>query len=74
MSQPVASDFISRLFEMLKLLLPQYSAEGKELLVIGIGCTGGQHRSVAIAEELGKRISSLGYGVAVSHRECKKWR
>ena len=74
MSQTAAEDFITRLFDLIKMTLPLYGNEGKELLVIGIGCTGGQHRSVAIADELGKRISALGYGVAVSHREKKNWR
>jgi UPF0042 nucleotide-binding protein len=68
-----ASEFIEKFFDMMKMLLPCYREEGKELLVIGIGCTGGQHRSVAISEEIGKKISSLGYNVSISHREQKKW-
>lgn len=63
--------FLDKLFDMLKMLLPLYQNEGKELLAVGIGCTGGQHRSVAIAEEIGKRVSSLGYTTAVSHRDMK---
>ena len=63
--------FLDKLFDLLKMLLPLYQNEGKELLNIGIGCTGGQHRSAAIAEELGKRVSTLGYGTSVSHRDMK---
>lgn len=70
--QESAGVFLDRLFELLKMLLPLYQNEGKELLVVGIGCTGGQHRSVVIAEEIGKRISTLGYGTSVSHRDLKK--
>lgn len=72
MSGDAAETFLARFFDIIKMLLPLYQNEGKELIVIGIGCTGGQHRSVAIAEELGKRISSLGYSVAVSHRDISK--
>jgi len=74
MSQPAAEEFISKFFDLIKMTLPLYSNEGKELLIVGIGCTGGQHRSVAIADEIGKRVSVLGYSVAVSHREKKNWR
>ncbi len=73
LSDKCASEFIGKFFDMMKMLLPCYREEGKELLVIGIGCTGGQHRSVAISEEIGKKISSLGYNVSISHREQKKW-
>jgi UPF0042 nucleotide-binding protein len=73
LSDNCAKDFIEKFFDMMKMLLPYYREEGKEIIIIGIGCTGGQHRSVAISEEIGKRISSLGYNVSVSHREQKKW-
>ena len=73
LSDKCASEFIVKFFDMMKMLLPYYREEGKELLVIGIGCMGGQHRSVAISEEIGKKISSLGYNVSITHREQKKW-
>ncbi|MCK9526962.1 MAG: hypothetical protein M0R49_13675, partial [Limnochordia bacterium] len=51
-------------------LLPAYGEEGKAKLTIGIGCTGGQHRSVAIAIELAKRLQSKGAKATVRHREA----
>lgn len=65
----VAQRLIHHLTNLLEFLLPQYVREGKRLLVIGIGCTGGRHRSVAIAERLAQVISGLGYQVRVNHRD-----
>jgi UPF0042 nucleotide-binding protein len=65
--------FYERLHPLLDYLLPQYLAEGKAHLVLGIGCTGGRHRSVAIAEHLADRYSSAGqYLVEVVHRDVTK--
>jgi UPF0042 nucleotide-binding protein len=62
-----------RLYSLLDFLLPQYVAEGKSHLVIAIGCTGGRHRSVAIAEHLAERYRSWeDLGVAVAHRDIDK--
>jgi UPF0042 nucleotide-binding protein len=62
--------FYDRLHPLLDYLLPQYLAEGKAHLVIAIGCTGGRHRSVAIAEHLSSRYGSGGeYLVEVVHRD-----
>ncbi len=62
--------FMSHLEEMLDFLVPRYRNEGKSYLTIGIGCTGGRHRSVAIAEELGRRLGSgADLDVAVAHRD-----
>jgi RNase adapter protein RapZ len=61
--------FLSRLDDMLGMLLPAYAAEGKSYLTVAIGCTGGRHRSVAIAEELGRRLRERGYTPAVQHRD-----
>lgn len=66
-----ASEFLDRAEDMLDFLIPRYQAEGKSYLSIGIGCTGGHHRSVAIAEELAKRISDSGVRVAVRHRDIE---
>jgi RNase adapter protein RapZ len=60
--------FLDKLTDLLQYMLPLYKREGKSQLVIGIGCTGGQHRSVAIAEYLGKKLAD-DYYVRVSHRE-----
>jgi UPF0042 nucleotide-binding protein len=57
---------------MLHLLIPHYSSEGKNHLVISVGCTGGRHRSVAIAEELYNILSRSQYSVTVDHRDIDK--
>jgi UPF0042 nucleotide-binding protein len=54
---------------MLIYLLPHYVKEGKSYLTIGFGCTGGQHRSVMIAEEVRKRLAAAKYNVSVTHRD-----
>lgn len=64
--------FLNKLSDMLEFLIPQYIEEGKNQLVIGIGCTGGKHRSVTIAEELYKKISNQGYYAVVNHRDILK--
>jgi UPF0042 nucleotide-binding protein len=67
------ADFYERLEALLDFLLPQYVAEGKAHLVIAIGCTGGRHRSVAIAEHLAERYRSRdGIDVAVAHRDIER--
>jgi RNase adapter protein RapZ len=63
--------FIEKVLDLLRFMLPQYKKEGKTQLVIGIGCTGGQHRSVALAEYFGKELSS-NYITHVSHRDIEK--
>lgn len=65
-------EFIQQLESMLRFLLPYYSEEGKSLLVVGIGCTGGHHRSVAIAHELSQRLTSAGFDVSESHRDISR--
>ncbi len=67
----VTKTFVEKLHDMVEFLLPQYIEEGKTQLVIAIGCTGGKHRSVAIAEELGEFLKSKNYYTVVSHRDCK---
>lgn len=68
---PQTNIFINKTINMIDFLLPYYVDEGKTQLVIGIGCTGGFHRSVAIADNLGKLIKSKGHKVIVNHREFK---
>lgn len=65
----VTKEFIKHLHELVEFLLPQYIEEGKPQLVISIGCTGGKHRSVALAEELGEFLRSKNYYASVSHRD-----
>ncbi|SET14883.1 RNase adapter RapZ [[Clostridium] polysaccharolyticum] len=67
-----ADDFLNKLEDMLKFLIPNYIIEGKNQLVIGIGCTGGKHRSVTIARAITERLSNLQYGVKIEHRDVEK--
>jgi RNase adapter protein RapZ len=68
-SFPQTQEFISRISELLIYLLPHYINEGKSYLTIGFGCTGGQHRSVFIAEEVHKRLAEAGYRGKAIHRD-----
>ena len=70
MKDEAAVEFVERVDELLRFLVPRYIDEGKAYLRIGIGCTGGRHRSVAIAEELGGRLESAGNDVTVRHRDA----
>ncbi|MBE7039866.1 MAG: RNase adapter RapZ [Ruminococcaceae bacterium] len=65
----VTKEFINHLHSFVEFLLPQYIEEGKPQLVISIGCTGGKHRSVALAEELGEFLRSKNYYTTVAHRD-----
>ena len=68
-----AQEFLARLEDLLAFLIPQYRAEGKSYLTVSIGCTGGRHRSVALAEELGKRLTDHHRAnVKVTHRDVLK--
>jgi UPF0042 nucleotide-binding protein len=69
---PQTREFLDKATEMLTFLLPHYIHEGKSYLTIGIGCTGGQHRSVMIAEELKKRLGAAGYRAKSSHRDMPR--
>ena len=72
MSFQQTHDFIDRLQEMLKFLLPLYREEGKTMLVIAIGCTGGHHRSVAVAHQIAEFIAAEGYLVTENHRDISR--
>ncbi len=73
MNSPVSEEFLSKLTDMLAFLIPNYVAEGKNQLVISIGCTGGKHRSVTIANEIYKTLKEKGeYGVKLSHRDIER--
>ena len=71
-SFPQTQEFINRISDLLVYLLPHYIREGKSYLTIGFGCTGGQHRSVMIAEDVSKRMRKAGYKVKVVHRDSPK--
>jgi UPF0042 nucleotide-binding protein len=71
-SFPQTREFIERISELLVYLLPHYIREGKSYLTISFGCTGGQHRSVMISEEVSKRLRRAGYRVKVVHRDSPK--
>ncbi|MEJ2068452.1 MAG: RNase adapter RapZ, partial [Deltaproteobacteria bacterium] len=73
LEKELTGKFLSRLREFLNFLLPNYVSEGRALLTIGIGCTGGMHRSVVIAQELHKILQGEGnYTVKVEHRDIKE--
>jgi RNase adapter protein RapZ len=71
-SFPQTREFIKRISDLLIYLLPHYIHEGKSYLTIAFGCTGGQHRSVMIAEDVGKLLRKAGYRVKVVHRDSPK--
>ena len=70
--QSEVGETVRRFTDLLEYLLPLYRREGKSYLTIGIGCTGGRHRSVMVAESLGKALGSNGFEISVSHRDVKK--
>ncbi len=73
MQYPEAKTFIDKLEDLMDFLLPMYVEEGKNQLVIGIGCTGGKHRSVTLAIELFERLKDKeGYGFALDHADIEK--
>ena len=71
-SFPQTQEFINRISELLVYLLPHYIREGKSYLTISFGCTGGQHRSVMIAEDVSRALRKSGYRVKVVHRDSPK--
>jgi RNase adapter protein RapZ len=71
-SFPQTQQFINRISELLKFLLPHYIHEGKSYLTIAFGCTGGQHRSVMMTEDIAKLLKKTGYDVKVIHRDCPR--
>jgi UPF0042 nucleotide-binding protein len=72
LGQPDAKSFLERLVELLGFLLPRYRTEGKSYLTIAIGCTGGKHRSVALASALAERLEGAGQSVRLWHRDVEK--
>ena len=72
MQSPLSGEFLDKLEDMVRFLIPNYVAEGKNQLVISIGCTGGKHRSVTLANALYSRLKSMEYGLKVEHRDIEK--
>lgn len=71
-TDPRFAEFFQKLQDLMLLLLPAHLAEGKAHLAIGFGCTGGQHRSVAVAEKLGNVLAQAGWPVSKRHRELER--
>ena len=73
MSSDAAREFLGKFEDMIRFLIPNYIAEGKNQLVIAVGCTGGKHRSVTLANALYERLSGgEGYGLRIEHRDIGK--
>jgi UPF0042 nucleotide-binding protein len=72
LGQPDAPEFLDELDRLLALLLPAYRREGKAYLSIGVGCTGGRHRSVVMAQEIAHRLALAGFRARVHHRDIDK--
>jgi UPF0042 nucleotide-binding protein len=71
-AQPEYDAFYQRLYGFVDYLLPQYEKEMKSYLTIGVGCTGGKHRSVAISQRLCQDLEEAGYSVEIVHRDHKR--
>ena len=69
---PETQQFLAKVMDMLLFLLPYYIKEGKSYLTVSFGCTGGQHRSVMIAEEVSRRLAGDGYRVKTTHRDMPR--
>ena len=72
MDSEVSHEFLKKLTDLVKYMIPQFIKEGKTQLIISVGCTGGHHRSVTIAEALCNEVKAMGKNVMVSHRDIKK--
>ncbi|NLJ96033.1 MAG: RNase adapter RapZ [Clostridiales bacterium] len=72
MDSEAAVEFLDKLEDMLTFLIPHYISEGKNQLVISIGCTGGKHRSVTLTNEVATKMKDLGYAIKVEHRDIEK--
>lgn len=72
LGHPEAGVFLDRVEDLMEFLLPCYIKEGKSYMSVAVGCTGGRHRSVALAEEISRRIEGHGYGATVFHRDISR--
>ena len=69
-SRPLAKEFMERLYALLDIMVPAFIDDGKRYLTIAIGCTGGRHRSVALAERLAEYLQQFDVSVQIDHRDC----
>jgi UPF0042 nucleotide-binding protein len=72
LNNPAAQKFCQLYLDLLNFLIPNYIQEGKTQLVLAVGCTGGQHRSVALAERIGNSLDVPGCRARISHRDIEK--
>jgi UPF0042 nucleotide-binding protein len=73
-NQPEVDETLRRFADLLEYLLPLYKREGKSYVTVGIGCTGGRHRSVMIANELSERLRQAGFDAQAVHRDVRKFK
>jgi UPF0042 nucleotide-binding protein len=71
-ADPAYAPFLARLVDLLRFLLPAYRAEGKSYFGLGLGCTGGRHRSVVLVEALAKTLAADGWQVSIRHRDLER--
>jgi len=71
-AKPEAEETLRRFNELLDYLLPLYRREGKSYVTVGVGCTGGRHRSVMMANAVARHLRRTGFGVTVTHRDVRK--
>jgi UPF0042 nucleotide-binding protein len=69
LDNPISREFLSKTIDLLEFLLPHYIEEGKNQLVVSIGCTGGKHRSVAVVNSLAAHLRQSGYFANVKHKD-----
>ncbi len=72
MKWPESRQFLKKLLDMIQYLIPYYIREGKNQLIIGIGCTGGRHRSVAFTDEIAAKLKADRHRVVMDHRDIDK--
>jgi UPF0042 nucleotide-binding protein len=72
LNHPESKELLRRLEDFLRFVLPCYEREGKAYLTVAIGCTGGRHRSVTVAEELKRFLAGVGYAPTVLHRDLQR--
>lgn len=72
MESSIAGEFLNKLEDMLLFLIPHYISEGKNQIVVGIGCTGGKHRSVTMVNALSSRLNKTEYGIKIEHRDIER--
>jgi len=72
LNDPAIGDFLRHLTDLFCFLIPLYEKDGRSYLTIGVGCTGGRHRSVAVVNELSNRLKNVGYEVSVRHRDIQR--